>query len=276
MNGRTETGRPGGEEGAGDGVSPDSPPGAGVHGEAGGRPDHGGQGAGGAHGDGSDLGGTEVVDAEVVEDPVDGSGGLDGSGGDVRTEIIDGTAPELDAAAQARAERDEYLDALRRLQAEFENYKKRVVKQQSDQMARAAVSLVEKVLPVLDTLDLATEHLGDPESADGRALLAASGQLRDVLAKEGLERIDPIGEAFDPNAHEAVGQVPADTAGPSAVDSAATTSDAGDPDTRPADAEGDDTGAGAGSGEPLVAQVMRPGYRWRGAVVRPAMVMVRG
>ena len=77
-------------------------------------------------------------------------------------------------------------------------------------MARAAVSLVDKLLPVLDTLDLATEHLGDAESADGRALLAASSQLRDVLAKEGLERIDPLGETFDPNAHEAVGHLPAE------------------------------------------------------------------
>ena len=102
-------------------------------------------------------------------------------------------------------QRDEYLDSLRRLQAEFENYKKRVAKQQSDQVARAALSLVDKLLPVLDTLDLATSHIGDAESADGRALLAASGQLRDVLAKEGLERIDPLGEEFDPNAHEAVG-----------------------------------------------------------------------
>ena len=109
-----------------------------------------------------------------------------------------------------RAQRDEYLDSLRRLQADFENYKKRVAKQQSDQVARAALSLVEKLLPVLDTLDLATSHIGDAGSADGRALVAASSQLRDVLAKEGLERIDPIGEEFDPNAHEAVGQVPAE------------------------------------------------------------------
>ena len=69
---------------------------------------------------------------------------------------------------------------------------------------------MEKLLPVLDTLDLATAHLGDADSADGQALVAASSQLRDVLAKEGLERIDPLGEPFDPNAHEAVGHVPAD------------------------------------------------------------------
>ena len=85
---------------------------------------------------------------------------------------------------------------------------------------------------MLDTLDLATEHLGDAESADGRALLAVAGQLHDVLAKEGLERIDPIGEEFDPNAHEAVGHLPDEAA---AAD-------------RPTAAD-----------EPVVGQVMRPG-----------------
>ena len=168
------------------------------------------------------------------------------------TEIIDGTAPELagdDPLAAAVTQRDEYLDSLRRLQAEFENYKKRVAKQQADQVARAAVSLVDKVLPVLDTLDLATQHLGDAESSDGQALVAVSSQLHDVLAKEGLERIDPVGEAFDPNAHEAVGHVALE---------------------EQADVGSDD------SDEPVVAQVMRAGYRWRGTVVRPAMVMVRG
>ena len=117
-------------------------------------------------------------------------------------------AADADPLDAALAQRDEYLDSLRRLQAEFENYKKRVAKQQTDQVARAAVSLVDKLLPVLDALDLATDHVGDAESDEAKALVAASSQLRDVLAKEGLERIDPIGEEFDPNAHEAVGHLP--------------------------------------------------------------------
>jgi molecular chaperone GrpE len=190
-------------------------------------------GSGRLPGDGDD----DVVEAEVVED--------DGTDG-----VVEEMARGLDPLATALVQRDEYLDSLRRLQAEFENYKKRVAKQQADQVARAAVSLVEKLLPVLDTLDLATQHLGDPESADGRALVAVTSQLHDVLSKEGLERLDPVGEAFDPNDHEAVGQLPA---------------------------EETDTQEGATTaGEPVVGQVMRAGYRWRGTVVRPAMVMVRG
>ncbi len=171
----------------------------------------------------------------------------------------------VDRLAEALVQRDEYLDALRRLQAEFENYKKRVAKQQGDQIARAAVALVEKVLPVLDTLDMATEHQGDPGSTDGQALVAVAGQLRDVLAKEGLERIDPLGEAFDPNTHDAVGHVPA---------GAEDDSEAGGGDDAAGDSGGD--AADAVDHEPVVAQVMRAGYRWRGTVVRPAMVTVRG
>jgi len=188
----------------------------------------------------------EVADAEIL-DAADVSAAVD--------DVFAGDDP----LALALNQRDEYLDSLRRLQAEFENYKKRVVKQQSDQMARAAVSLVEKVLPVLDTLDLATQHLGDPGSADGRALVAVTSQLHDVLAKEGLERIDPLGQEFDPNAHEAVGHLPADEA------EAVPGGDAGDVAAVP-----------GATGEPVVGQVMRAGYRWRGTVVRPAMVMVRG
>jgi len=199
--------------------------------------------------------GEGCVDEEKVEPVVDADDDID-----------DGPSG-LDAAI---AQRDEYLDSLRRLQAEFENYKKRVDKQQTDQRARAAQLLVEKLLPVLDTLDLATAHIGDAESDDGRALLAASSQLLDVLAKEGLERIDPMGEEFDPNAHEAVGHMP-DEPEPEP-------DEPGTGFTNGADGQGGGhVAARAGaSGEPVVAQVMRPGYRWRGAVVRPAMVMVRG
>ena len=196
----------------------------------------------GGNGDGTGADGApvtgpddEVVDAEVVDD---GTGTGD-------TEEVEAT--EADPLEVARAERDEYLDSLRRLQAEFENYKKRVLKQQSDQMARAAASLVDKLLPVLDAMDLATDHVGGADSDEAKALVAASGLLHGILEKEGLERIDPAGQEFDPTAHEAVGHQPA-----------------------PDGAEPTE------SGEPRVTQVMRAGYRWHGTVVRPAMVMVEG
>ena len=153
----------------------------------------------------------------------------------------------LDDAASLVAERDEYLLALQRVQADFENYRKRVLRQQEEQSARAAVDLVGKLLPVLDTLDLARAHLAPgaegAEGAEAQALEQARGQLLDALGKEGLDRVDETGVPFDPVVHDAVAQAP-------------------------------DAGGGAGGVE--VDEVLRAGYRWRGQVLRPAMVRVRG
>jgi molecular chaperone GrpE len=144
---------------------------------------------------------------------------------------------DLDDARQAIArERDDYLDALRRLQADFENYKKRMVRQQTELLERAGEGLVDKLLPVLDAVDLARQH------GAGEGVEAIASALNDALTKEGLERIDPVGQKFDPNEHEAVAHHPAD--------------------------DGDD-------GE-VVSALMRAGYRWKGKLLRPAMVAVRG
>ncbi|MDE3204190.1 MAG: nucleotide exchange factor GrpE [Acidobacteriota bacterium] len=132
-------------------------------------------------------------------------------------------------------ERDDYREALQRLQADFENYKKRVAKQSEELRERAAEALVEKLLPVLDTVDLALSHGG------GEDVKQLSAALLVILEKEGLERIDNAGEMFDPNHHDAVAHEPGD-----------------------------------GDGGQEVAEVMRAGYRWRGRVLRPAMVKVRG
>ncbi|MGO9455799.1 MAG: nucleotide exchange factor GrpE [Acidimicrobiales bacterium] len=172
-----------------------------------------------------------------------------------------GTEVLADAASLV-AERDEYLLALQRLQADFENYRKRVVRQQEEQSARAALDLVGKVLPVLDTLDLARAHLGGESGGDmseeGRALDQARSQLLDVLSKEGLERVDAAGVEFDPVVHDAVAHAPAEP-GPAG---GAATDDVGD--------------AAPSPGGVTVDEVLRAGYRWRGQVLRPAMVRVRG
>jgi molecular chaperone GrpE len=157
----------------------------------------------------------------------------------------------LTDAAGLAAERDEYLADLQRLKAEFDNYRKRVARQQDEQTDRAAGALVAKLLPILDNLDLARAHLapGEPASEEARALLQAREQLLDVLAKEGLTRVDEVGVEFDPVVHDAVAHAPADP------------TDGG---------PGGDTGGG-----PTVDEVLRAGYRWRSQVLRPAMVRVR-
>lgn len=137
----------------------------------------------------------------------------------------------LDDFATLAAERDDYLLQLQHLKADFDNYRKRVIKQQGEQVERAAEGLVSKLLEVLDTFDLALAHdVGFDQ---------VHSALMGVLEKEGLERLDPVGEPFDPNESDAV-----------------------------AHEEGD--------GGPVVADVLRAGYRWKGRVLRPAMVKVRG
>src|SRR5438067_5212643 len=107
-----------------------------------------------------------------------------------------GAVAEAEAAIQSdisqiARERDEYLDSLRRLQADFENYKKRILKQQTEHLERAAEDLVEKLLPALDAFELALAH-----GAEGLDQVYAT--LMGVLEKEGLERIHPEGKPFDP------------------------------------------------------------------------------
>jgi molecular chaperone GrpE len=194
----------------------------------------------------------EVHDSDLDSEPVTGVNNDTGAGplndnivNDETVALIDdgatGAGGSLDAV---RGERDEYLDMLRRVQADFENYKKRMQRQQSDQLERASENMVAKLLPALDAFDLARAHLSDEDSASPAvtALLQASGLVIDVLAKDGLERIDDPGSAFDPTVHDAVEHAPAEE-----------------------DAE---------SG--VVADVLRAGYRWKGRVIRPAMVRVRG
>ena len=150
---------------------------------------------------------------------------------DEADELVEG---DLDELGRLAVERDEYRELAQRIQADFENYKKRILKQQTEHLERAAEGLVGKLLPVLDTFDLAMKHGGD-------GLDQVQGQLIAALEKEGLERIDPTGKPFDPAEHDAVAHEPAD----------------------------DDE-------LPTVSDVLRAGWRWKGRVLRPAMVKVRG
>jgi molecular chaperone GrpE len=139
----------------------------------------------------------------------------------------------------ARAEAAEYLDHLRRLQAEFDNYRKRVLKEQTDAVERAAVPAIQRLLEVLDDFELALMSANDKPDFDrflqGVELVYA--KLADTLKAEGLERIDAQGKPFDPEQHEALMQT----------------------------GEGDHL---------VVADVLRPGYTLRGRVIRPAGVRV--
>lgn len=140
------------------------------------------------------------------------------------------TVEQVDALV---AERDEFLDQLRRTAAEFDNFRKQSQKRLIDEVARSQGSFVERLLPVLDAIEAAQAH----GSTD---IEAVATQLFGFLEKEGLSRVAPTGEVFDPNVADAVIHEPS---------------------------EGD---------EPIVTEVLRTGYLWNGRVIRPAMVRVAG
>ena len=157
----------------------------------------------------------------------------------VRGETARPGAAEEELAA-ARQEAADYRDHLMRLQAEFDNYRKRVLKEQTRAVELAAEPLIRQLLEVLDEFELALLAAEQKPDFDkflhGVELVYA--KLLDTLRAEGLERMEAQGEPFDPELHEALMQ------------------------------------SGDGDGEPVVADVLRPGYTLKGRVLRPAGVRV--
>jgi molecular chaperone GrpE len=165
----------------------------------------------------------EVLDDDVLAEPVE---------------------EDLDELGRVAKERDELKEMAQRLQADFENYRKRAQRQAEDSAGRQAAEVLSALLPVLDTFDLAQAHLSEEGagSPEGAALVQARALLVDTLTKLGLEPVAGAEEAFDPEVHDAVAHVPAED----------------------------------GSSTQVVDEVLRAGYAWRGQVLRPAMVRVRG
>ena len=147
-------------------------------------------------------------------------------------------AADLDAA---RAEAESYLDDLRRLQADFDNYRKRTLREQTARAASASQALVARLLPVLDNFELAVSAAEQSRDFDRmlKGVEMVFGELREVLQGEGLVKIEAEGKPFDPERHEAVIAV-----------------------------EQEDTEPGT------VVDIVRAGYELRGKVLRPAMVKV--
>jgi molecular chaperone GrpE len=107
------------------------------------------------------------------------------------------------------SQRDEYLDLAKRTKADFENYRRRMGAEVLAATGRGKAEVLRDVLPVLDDLDRALQAAGlDPEgdSPDGLAhgVLLVFRSLREALVKNGIEAVDPTGERFDPNLHEAL------------------------------------------------------------------------
>ena len=157
----------------------------------------------------------------------------------------DAVERDLDSLlADTQRERDEYLDLAKRTKADFENFRKRMAAETEAAGARGRAEVLRGVVPVLDDLERALEAAGlDPEgdSSDGLAhgVLLVFRSLREALTRNGVEAVDPKGEAFDPQVHEALSTLP---------------------------------GSGAAPG--TVVEVVQKGYRLGDQLVRPARVVV--
>lgn len=140
----------------------------------------------------------EVADVDQIEQWLASGAPTSSTVEGAEDEVTDSDVVEaVELARRFEAERDEYLDHLKRLQAEFENFKRRVESQAVEVRDRAAIDLVRELLPVLDACDAAMSH-GNDEIVPIRA------QLLQTLEKQGLEAVAADGVAFDPNIHEAV------------------------------------------------------------------------
>jgi molecular chaperone GrpE len=159
---------------------------------------------------------------------------------DSRTEEVEEQVEEeVDPLAEVTRERDEYLDSLQRLKAEFDNYRKRAAREQLEFASRAAERLVKELLPVLDDLERALDAAEEHEEAElEEGVRLVHRALADVLQKEGLAEIATDGK-FDPHVHEALLTQP-----------------------------DDDVESG------IVLDVLQKGYRLGDKVLRPARVIV--
>jgi len=161
-----------------------------------------------------------------------------GAAGTGETSFGDAEAPPASEHTAVEVERDNYLALAQRTQADFENYRKRMARENAAAVDRGMAKLAKELLPALDHLELALKAAeGHEDVVKGFHMVA--GELRAALERVGIQPFSPKGEPFDPNEHEAMAQQPAE------------------------DAE---------SG--TVVEVYQSGYRINGAVLRPARVVV--
>jgi molecular chaperone GrpE len=183
------------------------------------------------------------VDPEVVAKPMEPELHADeaAAGGAAfgDTELQADLAAELELA---RVQANDHLDTARRVQADFENFRKRMQREQADAIARAGQRIVEELLPAVDNLERAIDHAvagGEVSSDLLKGVEMVHSQIIDVFRKEGVEVDDPFGRLFDPAKEQAVGQRE-------------------EPDVP----------------EGTVVDVYQKGYTLAGKVIRPAMVVV--
>jgi molecular chaperone GrpE len=153
------------------------------------------------------------------------------------------TPEQLQELKDRAAKADEHWDRLLRTTADFDNFKKRAAREKQEAIKFANENLLQKLVPVLDSLDMALAAAQTAQTGAGQSLQAGVGmigqQLKNALAEAGLEEVDATGKPFDPNLHEAVSQQES-----------------------------------ASVPEGQVIQQLRKGYKLRERLLRPASVVV--
>lgn len=151
----------------------------------------------------------------TVEDILDTEQNADAKAADaadVPADVADISAPDEEAAA-SEAE-NPYLEDLRRLTAEYANYRKRTEANAEIERERASAKVITPMLGVLDDFERAAKHGDLPE---GSAVAAIAQKLQQVLEKQGLQSFGAVGDDFDPSQHEAIAMVPAPQAQPNTI-----------------------------------------------------------
>jgi molecular chaperone GrpE len=182
----------------------------------------------------------ETINTEVAEDEEFSAAAPPhpGAAGTGETSFGDAEAPPASELAAVQGERDNYLELAQRTKADFENYRKRMARENAAATDRGMAKLAKELLPALDHLELALKAAeGHEDVVKGFAMVA--GEIKAALGRVGIQPFSPQGETFDPNEHEAMAQQPVE---------------------------------GAESG--TVVEVYQSGYRINGAVLRPARVVV--
>lgn len=173
--------------------------------------------------------------------PIDERESLDGESEAVATDTEE-AGTEEEAAEEVRHEIDEVRDRLLRLQAEFDNFRKREARERAAAWARAKADLTQKLLTAVD--DLQRFAALDPEQTSAARVIEGvtmvERKILETLEREGLEPVGEVGEPFDPNVHEAISVLPTSSPGE----------------------------------EGTVAGVASPGYRFGNQLLRPAQVQV--
>lgn len=168
-----------------------------------------------------------------------GSASGDGAAGTDRDQAAEVEHDLGDLLGKAESERDEYLELAKRTKADFENYRKRMAAEVQAALRRGKGEMARELIDAVDNMERALESAGEsPDGLAGGVEMVLRG-MREALTRNGIEAVDPKGEKFDPNQHEALSTMPVEGAEPG-----------------------------------VVVEVMQKGYRLEDQLLRPARVVV--